>query len=55
MGKGKGTISAADLLGGTSDWSFGPSGLRAFGPSVSVSGVRISDEELEELEREISR
>ena len=45
MGKGKGTISAADLLGGTSDWSFGP--------AVSVSGVRISDEELEELEREI--
>ena len=27
-GKGKGTISASDLLGGTSDWSFGPSGLR---------------------------
>lgn len=47
MGKGKGTISAADLLGGTSYWSFGP--------EVSVSGVRISDEELEELEREISR
>lgn len=46
-GKGKGTISAADLLGGTSDWYFGP--------SVSVSGVRISDKELEELEREISR
>lgn len=44
MGKGKGTINAADLLGGTSDWSFGP--------SVSVSGARISDEE---LEREISR
>lgn len=23
---GKGTISAADLLGGTSEWSFGPGG-----------------------------
>lgn len=47
MGKGKGTVSASDLLGGTHDWSFGP--------TVSVSGVRFSDEELEELEREISR
>lgn len=47
MGKGKGTVSAADLLGGTPDWSFEP--------SVSVSGVRFSDEELEEREREISR
>lgn len=44
---GKGTISAADLLGGTSDWSFGP--------SVSVSGVRFSDEELEEMERAMRR
>lgn len=44
---GKGTVSASDLLGGTSDWYFGP--------SVSVSGVRISDEELEEMDREISR
>lgn len=45
--KGKGTISASDLVGGTSDW--------LFGPAVSVSGVRFSDEELEELEREIGR
>lgn len=47
MGNGKGTISARDLLGGSPRWDFGP--------AVSVSGVRFSDEELEELEREISR
>ena len=44
---GKGTVSASDLLGGTPDWSFAH--------AVSVSGVTLSDEELEELEREISR
>lgn len=47
MGKGKGYAGASDLLGGEPDWSFGP--------AVSVSDVTLSDEELEELEREISR
>lgn len=44
---GKGTVSASDLLGCTPVWPFGP--------AANVSGVTLSDEELEELEREISR